>query len=110
MLYVFNTLIVPVNFDKYKDVVVEFERLGVEEARELVRREEFWSVVGHEGTAKVLTQLLGVEVKFQRQTVFLEPGDMGLHFFLKQRLPEGAVLSDEELVGLDFWFVKSEVK
>lgn len=110
MLYIFNTLVVPVNFDRSKDVVVEFTRLGVAEARRLVEGEKFQSVVGHEGTAKLLTQLLGVEVEFQRRTVFLVPGDMGLHFFLKQRLPEGTILSDEEVAKLDFWLVQSEVK
>jgi hypothetical protein len=39
----------------------------------------------------------------------MERGDVGLHFFLKTRLPEGKVLSEEELKQLQFWLVKSEV-
>ncbi len=110
-LYLLNTLIVPVNFDLYKKARVRFERVSVTEAREVLGQAKIIvSAIGHEGTARVLSKLLGVDVVVNRISVFFEPGDRGLHFFLKQRLPEGVVLSEEELKKLDYWFVLSYVE
>jgi len=110
MLYILNTLVVPVNFDEMTEVVVELRKISVEEAREVVRKSEWESVVGHEGSAVILSELLGVKIPVERKSVFLKKGDRGLHFFLKKRLPEGTVLSAEELKKLDFWLVLSIVR
>lgn len=109
-LYILNTLIVPVNFDICEDVHIHMKRISVEEARELVRAAKVESAVGHEATAEFLSALLGVEIPFQRKSVFLQTGDRALHVFLKQRLPEGVVLSRQDLEKLDFWLVLSEVE
>jgi len=107
-VYVLNTLVVPVNFDEYREVVVVMRRVSVEEAREVLKG-GFVSAVGHEATAKLLSQLLGVEVPYSRATVYMKPGDKAIHFFLKTRLPEGKVLTLEELKRLDYWLVLSQV-
>jgi hypothetical protein len=65
--------------------------------------------VGHEATASLLSKLLGVTIPFNRATIFLQPGDRCLHFFLKSRIPEGKILTEDELKSLDFWLVLSEV-
>ena len=109
-LYVLNTLIVPVDFSKYSKVSVVFRRLTVEEAKEMLASQQFVSAVGHEGTAKVLSSLLNVDIPVNRVSIFMSPGDQALHFFLRQRLPEGRVLTEEELKQLDFWLVLSEVE
>jgi hypothetical protein len=110
MLYILNTLVVPINFDVVDEVVVELKRISVEEARKIVNKVKWESVIGHEGSAVVLSELLGVKIPVERKSVFLKRGDRGLHFFLKKRLPEGVVLSAEELRKLDFWLVLSIVK
>jgi hypothetical protein len=107
-IYVLNTLIVPVNFDKYTSVQIRLTRISIEEAKALLAQ-PFISAVGHEGTAKVLSQLLSIPIPVNRISIYMEKGDVGLHFFLKTRLPEGKVLSEEELRQLQFWLVKSEV-
>ncbi len=104
-----NTLIVPINFDKHKHAEVEMEKISTTEACRILK-EGFTSAIGHEGTAKLIESLCGIEVPVERRTVFFEEGDEGIHFFLKQRLPEGKILSKEELEKMDFWFVKSKVK
>jgi hypothetical protein len=109
MLYIFNTLVTPVNFDKYTTANITLRKISIEEAKELLNKNQFTSAIGHEGTAKVLSQLLGVNIPTNRISVYMEPGDIGIHFFLKQRLPEGKVLSEEELRKLDFWLVQSSV-
>ncbi len=60
----------------------------------------FLSAVGHEATAKVLGLLLGVEVPFNRVAIRLVPGDQLIVFQLGVRLPEGQILSEEEVKSL----------
>ena len=109
VVYLLNTLIVPINFDENPQARVKLRRISVEEAKEVLA-DGFVSAVGHEATAKVLSQLLGIQVPMERRTIFLKPGDRAVHFFLKSRLPEGVVLTEEQLKGLDFWLVLSEVE
>lgn len=110
MVYVFNTLIVPVNFDKTGSVVVSLRRISVEEARQLLYTNKWTSAVGHPGAATFLTRLLGVNIPMRRISVYMSSGDKGIHLFLKSRLPEGAILNEEEMTRLQFWLILSEVK
>jgi len=107
-VYVLNTLIVPILFDKYPIVKIKFERLTIAEAREILQSNSFISAIGHEATAKLLSSLLNINIPVNRISVYLEPGDIGIHFFLKTRLPEGKILTESELKQLDFWLVKSQ--
>lgn len=109
MLYVFNTAIVPVDWSRYNAVTVLLRRLTLPEARELVRAGQFISAVGHEATAQVLSQLLQINIPNSRVAVYMQPGDEGVHFVLRTRLPEGKVLSEEELKQLDYWLVHSKI-
>lgn len=70
--------------------------LALEEARALVA-DGFVSAIGHEGAARFLTRLLGVEVPVNRVAVALRVGDSAVVLRLTERLPEGVVLSDAEL-------------
>jgi hypothetical protein len=109
VVYLLNTLITPINFDEAPQAKIKLRRISVEEAKEVLA-DGFVSAVGHEATAKLLSQLLGIQVPMERRTIFLKPGDRAIHFFLKSRLPEGVVLTEEQLKGLDFWLVLSEVE
>jgi hypothetical protein len=60
----------------------------------------FTSAVGHQGTADMLTSLLGVPVPMNRIAIRMEPGDTAIVFRLKNRLQEGVILSEEELAKL----------
>jgi len=73
-----------------------FFPLSTEGARRRLER-GFVSAVGHEATAKVLSRILGVEVPVNRIRIKMEPGDEAVVFRLHERLPEGKVLSAEEL-------------
>jgi predicted AlkP superfamily phosphohydrolase/phosphomutase len=110
MIYVLNSLIIPANFDKYKKLKVVLEKISTEEAREILKNNQFTSAIGHEGTSKLLTDILGVNIPTNRTSVYFEPGDTAIHFFLKERLPEGKVLTKEELEKLQYWLVKSYVQ
>jgi hypothetical protein len=101
MLYIMNTSIIPPEFEG-KMIVTN---LSTEEAGGIARNaNELTSAVGHESSAQVLTALLKMEIAFNRIPIRVQDGDMILAFQLKQRLPEGAVPSAEELLTLDYQF------
>lgn len=75
--------------------------VAVERAAEVLRG-GFVSAVGHAGAADFLTRLLGVPVPVNRTSVEMQRGDRAVVLRLKARLPEGAVLSDEQMRTLPF--------
>lgn len=109
-IYVMNALIIPIDFERYPKALVKIRKASVEEVRRLLSNENFVSAVGHEATAALLTQLLGVKIPYNRITVKLGPGDICAHFVLKTRIPEGKVLTLEELKELAFDLAISEIE
>jgi len=80
-------------------VTVTFTKINLEQARNLVQNYNFFeSAIGHEGTAQVLTEQLGVPVPMNRIPIVLSLGDVALVALPATRLPEGAVLSREQLL------------
>jgi hypothetical protein len=75
--------------------------LSIEDARDWLRR-GYVSAIGHESTARWLSQLLGMEVPPNRITIEMQPGDEALVVKLLQRLPEGVVLGDDALRQVPF--------
>ena len=108
-IYLLDTLIVPINFNIYRYSYIKVERISIEKAKQILQNNEFISAISHEATAKLLSKLLGIKIPVNRNTVFFELGDIGIHFFLKERLPEGKFLTQKELKELDYWLVKSWV-
>ena len=80
-------------------VQIFIKELSIEEVKELLSQ-GFESAIGHESTAKILTQLLGVEVPTRRIMVTLEPEITLIVFQLMERLPEGKILTERELQQL----------
>lgn len=77
-LYVFNTLVIPVNFDEQEEVQIKTRRVSLEEAREIVREAKeqgaLESAVGHQGSAEFLTH---------RSSLWLDNHNhMGFTFYL----------------------------
>ena len=62
------------------------------------------SAVGHESTAQVLSDLLGVSIPANRITVEPVPGDRFLCFRLLRRPAEGAILDRSTLESIGFEF------
>jgi len=109
VVYVMNTLVLPIDFEKYNSVVVKIRKADVEEVKRLLLTGEFVSAIGHGATAVLLSELLGINIPHNRITVKLRPGDICVHFVLRERIPEGKILSYEELQKLAFDFAISEV-
>jgi len=78
---------------------LKVRRISIQEAKELLAN-VFTSAIGHQSTAKLLTQLLGVNVPVNRTEIKLERGQQLIVFQLLIRLQEGQVLSHEELEQL----------
>jgi len=75
--------------------------LALDEARRLVA-DGYVSAIGHAGTARVLTLLLGTEVPVNRVAIAMKPGDRALVLRLLERLPEGVVLDEAALRGVSW--------
>lgn len=74
----------------------------------MVSENELDSAIGHDATSMVMTALLGVEVPVNRQMFCQQPGQKALVFKLNGRLPEGKVLTVEEIqeIGYKFQILK----
>ncbi|MBE3556879.1 MAG: DUF1874 domain-containing protein [Firmicutes bacterium] len=59
--------------------------------------EGFISAVGYASTARFLSRLLNIPIPVNRIRVELSPEDMAVRFILAKRLPEGKILTEEEL-------------
>jgi len=112
MLYILNSATIPLKEGgKY---LIKARQISVEEASEMLKKEQFTSAVGHEATAQALSNIFGVTIPYNRTQITLQPGDKLISIILKKRLPEGAVLKTvEELnaIGYMIWlFEVSEDK
>jgi len=74
--------------------------ISLEDVRGVLKSTSFTSAVGHESTASLLSTLLGLPVEACRVQITLSPGDRAIIFQLLVRLPEGAVLTREEIQAL----------
>lgn len=109
------------NYGEYK-----YESITEDEARDLIRFvcyhclngcdhcqdcgyfTAFTSAVGHESTAEVLTEILGVSVPVNRIEYNQQVGDIALVFKIKKRIAEGAILNREELEEIGYEFGRLE--
>jgi len=100
LLNAFSLSMLPSNFDG-ELCVNRNVPLGYVQAMLAARaKEDVVSAVGHEATAKVMSELLGYPVTANRVMVQLKPGDVAVVFQLSTRLQEGQVLSTEEVKKL----------
>jgi hypothetical protein len=90
-------------------VSVKFKKISLDEVKEILKTNDFTSIIGHESTAEVLSTLLDMEIPTNRINVRLEKGDTIIVFQLNQRLPENVVLDKDELMKLDFTFILGTV-
>ncbi len=79
-----------------------YYKISPEEARTLVAengklKANVISAIGHQATAQYLASLLGVEIPVQRINISMVQGDKAIVIKSASRLPEGKVLSIEEM-------------
>jgi hypothetical protein len=88
---------------------IKVEEISAEETKKILSNTNWKSVVGHESTAQILTQILGLPVPMNRQAIKLSKEDILVVFQLLERLPEGKVLSEEELKTIPYKFLKISI-
>lgn len=86
-----------------------YSPLSLDEARTLACKfndegKTVQSAIGHQSTAELLEKLLGFPVPVNRMEFKQTIEDVGLVFKLKQRVPEGIILSREELEEIGYEF------
>ncbi len=80
--------------------VYEYTIIDIGDAKEFIKDKELISAIGHESTAHVLTNLLGIPVKQDRIQIKLDEGDQCLVFRLKDRVKENKQYTIEELSNM----------
>lgn len=78
--------------------------ISLDEAKSLASSNEILSAIGHQSTADILTELLGVPVPLNRIMFEQEQGQKALVFKLNGRPIEGKVLSREEIESIGYKF------
>jgi hypothetical protein len=84
------------------------KELSLEEVQGLLA-EGFESAIGHESTASFLSKLLGVEVKADRRQITIDANTVLIVFQLLSRLPEGKVLSEQEMSEIKYRFYAVQI-
>ena len=90
--------------DRGESILLSVIPLSLEQAKDYGTNTH--SVVGHEDTARVLSTILGYEVKYNRETVTMKFGDNAIVAqYSGTRLPEGATALPEG-GKIEFWLVR----
>ncbi|MCX8008716.1 MAG: YddF family protein [Patescibacteria group bacterium] len=97
-VYVLNSPILT-SFGKY-----EYNELTLEEAKTKLQSSEIISAIGHQSTADAISALTEVDVPMNRATVNMKSGEEAIVIKVNGRLPEGKVLSKDELNSIGFTF------
>ena len=86
---------------------VTFTLLSLDKAKEILSN-GFTSAIGHEDTARVVSNLLGIDVPTNRVSISLESDEDTLIIaqVMGGRLPEGSTTIPE---GMEIRFIKAEI-
>jgi len=108
MIYLANSFSINMlNIDDF--YLIAIKKIDLSLVESILKNFEFYSCIGHKETAEFLTLLLDVEVKFNRENIKLNYGDRMIVFQLNERLPEGKILTKEELQKYNYAFYYIEL-
>lgn len=62
----------------------------------------FVSAIGHASSATFLAALIGLDIPVNRISVNMQPGDSALVLRLRARLPEGKILTSDEMAQVQY--------
>jgi len=90
------------NMLAYPHTTITIREISLDELKQELSH-GFISAIGHEATAQFLTKLLGIPVQTNRAQITLSSVDDIIYVFqLLARLPEGKVLTEEEIKNIKF--------
>ena len=94
------------DFNNENELTIKIEKISEEMVKEILRKQEFVSAIGHESTARLISNKLGIQVPANRIQIKVKKGDKIVVLQLLQRLPEGKILTEEELQQIPIqWFM-----
>ena len=96
-----NTAIVT-NLGKF-----EVKEISLEEAKKLVKKNDFVSAIGHQSTAEILTTLLNSPVEMNRLTVEQQE-EVAVRGKRERRGAEGRIWSAQEIEEIGYEFLTME--
>lgn len=80
----------------------EYQQISLSRAKALLVNSEIDSAIGHQSTADLMSELLGIDVEVNKQQFQQSPGQLALVFKLNERQPEGTVLSRDEIEKIGY--------
>lgn len=82
-----------------------YKKILLQDVLKEIKGKRVESAIGHESTAQILSEMLGIEVKVNRVKYQQEVNELGIVFQLRERPPEGKILTREEIekIGYDFY-------
>jgi len=94
------------DFNNKNELIIKIQKISEEMVKEILRKQEFVSAIGHESTARLISKKLGIQVSANRIQIKAKKGDKIIVLQLLQRLPEGKILTEEELQQIPIqWFM-----
>ena len=78
--------------------------LTLENAKKEIHNNEWQSAIGHQSTAEILSDLLGIECPVNRIQYKQGPSDTAIVFKLNGRVEEGRILSRDEIEEIGYQF------
>ena len=79
-----------------------YQPLTVEDAAVMAQNSSTDSAIGHQSTADVMTELLGIDVPVNRQRFAQAVGQKAIVMKLNGRPPEGKILSRQEIEEIGY--------
>jgi hypothetical protein len=105
MVYVTNAFSLNMLPDNCTVANILVTKISLDTAREFLKRNTFQSYIGHADLASIASNLLGVPLEVNRQTLTVKEGDAVLVVqYRGPRLPEGTTTLPEGAT-LEFWLV-----
>ncbi|MCX7648280.1 MAG: DUF1874 domain-containing protein [Elusimicrobiales bacterium] len=89
----------------------EFEEVSVDYIKKLISENKIVFKIGHPSYASVLSEIFGVKIYAVREKLVFKKGEsFVVAQIMADRLPEGKVLTEEEIKKLKIKFVKVSLK
>lgn len=89
----------------------EFEEVSIDYLKKLISENQIVFKIGHPSYASVLSEIFGVKIEAVREKLTFKRGESFIVAqLITDRLPEGKVLSENEIEKLQIRFIKVTLK
>lgn len=86
----------------------KLSNISLDEVKEMLTEENIMSAIGHNATADIMTELVGINIPANRIQAKQEPKQKAIIFKLLKRPEEGKILNREEIEEIGYEFLLLE--